>query len=129
MPGQDTPNLRAGGTIRPFRAVKASTTEDNTCLECNADESCIGVSTGDNLEFDSDNHATDGLEVRLQPGRVWVIEAGGAITQGDELVSDADGRAVTRDAGAGVFSIGVALQAAAAAGDVVEIFYRPLFYC
>ena len=123
MPGQDTPNVRAGGTIRPHRAVKPSTTEDNTVLECDASEAAIGVTTGSTLGFDSDNHAVDGDPVHLQPGRVLLIEAAAAITRGATLTTDADGKAETRNATE--ISIGKALQSAGGAGEIIEFYFNP----
>lgn len=122
MGHQHTPNSRAGGTIRPFRFVKQSLTEDNTVLECEDGEAPIGICKGDNLEFDVDNHATDGLIVRLQQGSIMEIEAGGALTRGFPVGPDSDGRAVE---GGGGFAI--ALQNAAAAGDIIEVLFNPTF--
>lgn len=98
MPGQDTPNLLAAGTIRPYRFVKFDTSADNKALECEAGESSIGITTGANLEFDTDNHATTTAgddSVMLQTGRVHRVECGGTVTRGDPLTSDGDGKAVT----------------------------------
>lgn len=125
MPGQDTPNLIAGGTIRTHRAVKISTTEDNTALECNGGEICIGITTGDNLEFDSDNHAVDGGEVRLQSGRIMLWEAGSALSAGDILVSDDEGVCVERGIAQAGKGVAIALQAAVASGDVIEVMFIP----
>jgi hypothetical protein len=51
-----------------------------------------------------------------------VVEAGAAFAAGAALQADADGRAITKDAGAAVAR---ALQAAGAAGDLVEVFLIP----
>ncbi len=119
---QSTPSGRAGGTIRPSRFVKASGSEDNTLLECDAGELAVGVSTAANLEFDSDNHATDGIPVYLQAGDVVMVEAGAAVVRGVQLSADADGRAVTFTNTAGKFIAGVALQSASAAGEIIQIW-------
>ncbi|QZP26217.1 DUF2190 family protein [Pseudomonas mosselii] len=49
---------------------------------------------------------------------ICLVSAGGAITAGAEVESDASGRAVTRTTGK---ANGIALDAAVAAGDVVRI--------
>lgn len=51
-----------------------------------------------------------------------VVEAGAAFALGAALQADADGRAITKDAGA---TVARALQAAGAAGDLVEVLLIP----
>jgi hypothetical protein len=51
-----------------------------------------------------------------------IVEAGAAFAVGAALQSDADGKAITKDAGA---TLACALQAATAAGDMVEVFNIP----
>lgn len=51
-----------------------------------------------------------------------IVEAGAAFAAGAALQSDADGKAITKDAGA---TLARALQAAAQAGDFVEVFHIP----
>lgn len=51
-----------------------------------------------------------------------IVEAGAAIAAGASLGSDASGRAVTFASGG---KLGVALQAASAAGDKIEILLLP----
>lgn len=120
MGHQHTPSSRAGGTIRPSRFVKQSRTEDNTVLECNHGELPVGICKEDNLEFDTDNHAIDGLPVRLQQGSIMEVECGAAITRGYPVGPDADGRAV--EAGGGFC---IALQSGAGAGDIIEVLFNP----
>lgn len=52
------------------------------------------------------------------------VEAGGAFARGAELMTDAQGRAVTR-AGANALSVARALQASGGAGQVVEVLLLP----
>lgn len=92
--GQFTPAVRAGGTIRPYRFVKAESSEDNSALECDANEEALGVTDGSNKEFDNANHAEDGDQVRLQPGEIVLAEAGGTFNTGDNLKTDADGKVI-----------------------------------
>lgn len=52
------------------------------------------------------------------------VVAGGAIARGDEVMSDAQGRAVVR-AGAGAHGVARALEPAAAAGQMIEVLLIP----
>lgn len=52
------------------------------------------------------------------------VEAGAAFAAGTELMTDAQGRAVTR-VGANALGVARALQAAGAAGQVVEVLLLP----
>lgn len=56
-----------------------------------------------------------------------LVEAGAAITAGALLTSDASGRAVTAAPAAGVNNrvVGVALEAATAAGDLIRVLISP----
>ena len=56
-------------------------------------------------------------------GATCKIEAGAAITVGDELESDATGRAITHTSGLAEGVGGKCLTAAAAAGDIIEITF------
>lgn len=102
---QLTPNLLAAGTIRPHRFVTVDTGADNKALEANHGEAPVGVTTGSNLEFDSDNHATttEGDDsVQLQPGAIVNVKCGGTVTRGHPIGPDNDGFAVH---GAGGYAI------------------------
>ncbi len=102
MQNQDTPNLIAGGDIRPNRFVKISTAADNTGLECNATDTPIGISSDSTIDYTSDNHATSTAgerEITLQPGRVLEVAAGGTITRAAFVIPDAEGEGVTATSG------------------------------
>lgn len=67
--------------------------------------------------------AAAGREVALAiSGRVKV-RAGAAITIGDDVGSDASGRAVPEVSGD--YSLGTALESASAAGDIISIIFEP----
>lgn len=120
MEGQSTMSGRAGGTIRPYRFVYQSGSEDNTLLECNAADRPIGVSQGSSLEFDSDNHATDGLPVYLQAGYMVRLQTGGAVVRGYPVGPDEDGKAIE---GSGGYAI--ALQSASAEDEIIDCCFVP----
>lgn len=52
-----------------------------------------------------------------------VVEAGGAVAAGAEVASDAQGRAVAQAGTAR--AVGIALQAASAAGELIEVLLTP----
>lgn len=117
----------AGGTIRPNRFVKISTSADNTALEADANEAVIGASTSSNESFDSDNHATSGDEVTVRFG-VAFVEAGGNITRGGRVESDADGKAVAATNNTTLREIaGWALESGAD-GGIIKVMIHPHAY-
>lgn len=123
---QSMPNLVAGGTVRPKRYVKVGSGAAHQGLECDANELAVGVSAGDTLAHDSANHATTGELITLQTGIEHEIEAEGAITQGDLVESDVDGKAITATLTGTVSRniMGVALETAAD-GEVIRIKWQP----
>lgn len=125
MIGQFTPAGVAGGTIRAYRACAVGAA-DNTWLESNAnDKDLVGVADGSTEDplIATAVHATSGNEVRLQPGVVVLIEFGGTVTAGKEVMSDADGKAVLANSTA-TATIGVALEDGAD-GKISKIQWRP----
>jgi hypothetical protein len=117
----DTPQLIASGTIAPYRFVAvtatAGVTNDNRGFQASADTNPIaGVSDASTLAFDSANHATAGLPITLQGGAVIQIQVGTAVTHGDLLETDANGKcqAATTTAGTRRYHGYVALQNGAA---------------
>lgn len=55
------------------------------------------------------------------------VEAGAAVTRGAQLMSDANGRAITAAAAAGsnVRTAGIALESATALGDQIRVLLQP----
>jgi hypothetical protein len=122
----DTPQLIASGTIAPYRFVAvtatAGVTNDNRGFQASADTNAIaGVSDASTLAFDSANHATAGLPISLQGGAVIQIQVGTAVTHGDLLETDANGKcqAATTTAGTRRYHGYVALQNGAA-DEIIE---------
>lgn len=66
----------------------------------------------------ADAAADIGEQAPVNTHGILLVEAGAAIAQGAEVESDAAGKAITKAAGV---SNGFALDAAAAAGDVIRI--------
>jgi len=62
----------------------------------------------------------DQIAMALMQG-IMKVEAGAAVSVGDVIASDASGRGITAVASAGNFKLGVALTAASAAGEIIEV--------
>lgn len=108
----------AGGAINPYRIVRFSAAE-TVVQAAAATESMFGVNT--DLAIVSGER----VEVLMQ-GIAWV-EAGAAITQGALVTADSVGRGVTAAPAVGVNNrhIGIALEAAVAAGDQIRVLLSP----
>ena len=118
----DTPALIAGGTIAPFRFVKASTAADDTGLQAaEITTPILGVSDGSTNGPTSANHATTGQPITLQGGDVVLVEAGGNITRGAMVQSDADGKAVTAASTAGLNYQGYVALQSGSSGLIIRI--------
>lgn len=94
-------SMVAGGDIRPSRFIKVSTAADYTCLEADANEAIIGISTNAVRDAPIPNADTDAAEagddLHYHPiGSVCDLELGGTVTRADEIKSDADGKGVVR---------------------------------
>ncbi len=82
--------------------------------------------SGDNAEADGvagETQATvgDTVPMILMDGAIMKVEAGAAITALDTVSSDASGRAKTHASGVGNWRLGKALDAAAAAGEIIRV--------
>jgi hypothetical protein len=118
----DTPALIAGGTIAPYRFVKASTAADDTGLQAaEITTPILGVSDGSTNGPLSGDHAVAGQPITLQGGDVVLVEAGGNITRGAMVQSDADGKAVTAGVTAGLNYQGYVALQSAASGTIIRV--------
>jgi hypothetical protein len=108
----------AGGAINPYRLVRFSAAE-TVVQAAAATESMFGVNT------DLTIVSGERLEIMTQ-GIAWV-EAGAAITSGALVTADSLGRGVTAAPAAGVNNrhVGIALDAAVAAGDQIRVLLSP----
>lgn len=120
--------MKSGGNITPSRFVKLSTAADNTALQCGAGEMPIGVSQRGTRNtpyssLDDGYAAISGENLQVHgPGELAVVEAGGTVTAGTSVKSDANGKAV--DATAGDKCGGFAHQAGSS-GQLVLIYVHP----
>lgn len=114
-----TKNRKAGAAIAAYTIVKPDATAGQVVAAAAAADKAIGVTT------DVAASAGERADV-IMLGDAKVV-AGAAFADGDLLMSDASGRAIVAAAAAGanVRTIGVAREAASAAGDIVEINVQP----
>ncbi len=108
----------AGGAISPYRLVRFSAA-DTVVQAAAATESIFGVN--------SDLTIVSGERVEVMTDGIAFVEAGAAVTIGALITADASGRGVAAAPAAGVNNrvIGVALDAASAAGDVIRVLLSP----
>lgn len=115
----DTPSLVAGGTIAPYRFVKVSGRNTGAAIAAVTDIA-VGVADGSTRKFDSTDHAIAGDPINLQGGNVVLIEAAAAITAGAVVAPSGNGRAQV--AVSTQFPYGIALEPAAAAGEIIRVY-------
>lgn len=111
-------NFTAGAAITAFRMVKFSAAE-TVVPAAAATDSIIGVA--------NEVAAASGERQDVVLAGIAFVEAGAAVTIGALITSDASGRGVAAAPGAGVNNriVGLALDAAAAAGDVIRVLVAP----
>jgi hypothetical protein len=96
-------------TSSPLRGPEPAALRRLTGAVCAAGAKALGIA----------ETATDiGEQAPVNTHGILLVEAGAAIAAGAEVESDANGKAITKAAG---ISNGFALDAAAAAGDVIRI--------
>lgn len=108
----------AGGAISPYRLVKFSAAE-TVVASAAAGDFHVGVNT--------DLAIASGERVEVSVQGIAFVEAGAAIVIGTLLTADASGRGITAAPAAGVNNrhIGIALEAASAAGDIIRVLLSP----
>lgn len=108
----------AGGAISPYRIVRIASAETVEQAAAVAN-TMIGVNT------DLAIVANERVEVAVQG--IAFVEAGAAIAIGVLVTTDASGRGVTAAPAAGVNNrhVGIALDAAVAAGDIIRVLLSP----
>lgn len=123
--------MAASGNIEPMRCVKVS--GDKTVAQGGSNEWCIGISgRSSNVDYDDTKHAnTSSLAVEiLSPGQSGPAVAGGAITAGALLISDANGKVVAAATTGTTLQevIGIALRGASADGEIIPVLVNPQKY-
>jgi len=113
-----TKNYVAEGAITAFRIVKRGTSDDEVLQGAAAADKVFGIA--------GELGADIGERIDINQGGQPDVEYGGVVSRGDELVSDANGKAVKAApaAGANVRIIGFA-SVDAADGDIGPMDYAP----
>lgn len=110
IPGNITASADLSGQQLRFAKVSGQNTVTVTAASTDA---VVGV---------LQNKPTLGQEAAVMCLGISKVYAGAAVAAGAEVMSDATGRAITASAAAGANRvIGVALEAAAAAGEVISV--------
>ncbi len=111
-------NYVAQAAINPFRIVRLGTADGTVTLATAATDLIIGVV--------ADVGPAAGERCDVVHAWIAFTEAGAAITRGALVTSDAVGRAVTAAPAAGVNNrvLGLALESAVAAGDVIRVLVQ-----
>ena len=114
-----TENFTAGAAIAPCRICKPGAADGEALQAAGSTDAMDGVS-------DSLGAAAAGDRVDIHTMGVVEVEYGGAVTRGDQLTADADGKAVTAAPGAGVNMriIGPA-RVSGVAGDICLVRLAP----
>jgi hypothetical protein len=128
------PTFRAGGTIAPCRGVTLDVANDNQVVQVSATtQFIIGVSQeGSKLAPGTGGanqavaaYQNDQIDVR-GVGRVALAEIGSAVTRGDKLICDANGRFVTMTALTANQNVaGIALESGSALGVRIRMQVIP----
>lgn len=107
----------AGGAIVKRRFVKLQTTGDHAVVAVSAatDSSPIGVAQHD---------AASGEVVTVAMAGSIAVEAGGAVARGEKVQLTSNGR-VDDTTTAGNTDVGIALDVGSAAGDLIQVLFRP----
>jgi hypothetical protein len=113
-----TINYKTGGAIAAYRIVRHGSADDTVVQASAATDAVFGVSTS------VPSAANDRCCV-IEQG-IAEVEYGGTVTRGQQLVADAQGRAVAAapSAGANVRTIGIA-QESGVVGDIGSVKLAP----
>ena len=108
----------AGAAVNPYRIVKFSAAE--TVIQgAAATDSLVGVNT--------DLSVASGERIEVAVQGIAYVEAGAAVTVGALVTADSVGRGVAAAPATGVNNrhIGIAMEAASAAGDIIRVLLSP----
>lgn len=106
--------FKANAAVAIHRIVKLAANGEVTQSTATAADAHIGV---------TDRPAPVGESVEVTVYGMATVEAGGAIARGAQIKADADGKAVTAAAGQRV--VGIAIENAAAEGDLIAALIAP----
>jgi hypothetical protein len=115
-------NYVTGGAVGPNRIVKFGSADNTVVLAAAATDKPIGVSRGPSTL----GSVASGDRIDVVRLGIYPVVAGGTITRGDPITSDASGGAVTAAPSAGTNNgiIGRA-ETSAVSGDLVDVYIAP----
>ena len=125
-----TPNFHANGNISPARFVRMdTTTPDNmSVLQAGANAGIIGVSTVAGREapipaVSTMYAAQAGDQINVHGlNEFCLLEAGGTVACGDELIADSDGKGVARaTSGTTIQMVGAIALEAGSSGNLIRV--------
>lgn len=117
---QNSPfSLTLGGTVAAFCLVKLSSGEGVANTATATDEP-VGIAQEAGVDGDV-------ISVKdIKDGGIQKVKAAGAITKGVDVYAAADGEVQALPAASGTYlKVGKALKAAAADGDIIEVWMDP----
>lgn len=105
--------------VAQYTIAKPGADDDTFSTAAAATDDLVGV-----FQFST---ANAGDPVRLMLTGVSRVVAGGAVTRGDRITSDAQGRGVSAAPAAGSNSsvVGIAMASASAAGEIIPVLLGP----
>ena len=105
----------AGSAISPYRFVVFASGDSKY------DHVAVAQAEMDGISAEGGVGDTEVFPMIVPDGCICQVEAGAAVSVGDVIGSDNQGRAITAVSGAGNYTAGKALTAAGAAGEIIEI--------
>jgi hypothetical protein len=111
----------AGALQAIYRFVKFASTENSVLQQTAATIFTVGVTQN---RIDATDSATGNAQISVRLLGISKVEAGAVVALGARVMTDSTGRAITA-ATTGNFPVGVALQAAAAAGEWIDVLLTP----
>lgn len=120
------PNFLAGGSIYPCRFVMPDSSNDTRVVQATAGAQISGIS-GSSTELAplpgaATYHATSGNPCRVHgEGEQALLELGAAVTRGQRLVSDSNGKGIPFDLTGKAHEFGAIALASGASGDIRNV--------
>jgi len=112
-------SFQAAAAIAAFTLVKHAAADDQVQAAASGTDLVIGAT--------QDVAPALGERVDISLVGITYVTAGAAVARGSRLMSDASGRVIVAAAAAGsnVNTVGTALEAATAAGDIIRVQLNP----
>lgn len=107
-------SVTAGAVVRIYRFVTLQ-------ADGKYDESGSAQGRADGVAAQAAAADGDIFAMKKLDGSILKLEAGAAVTRGDQIGTDNQGRAITHVSGAGNYILGEALEAASAAGEIIRV--------